>query len=243
MGHGQHRFTYDHVFGGANGRPAWELYRACVAPLVSGLFQGYNATVFAYGQTGSGKTHTMGSAGFGQAAARGEAATGVIPRAMDDIFGHIAAHPDVQFGLRVGFVEIHNDEVRDLLAGGAAPPPGGIRIREVPGQGVTLAGANEVEVGSREEMAAVLDAGTTLRATAATGMNRRSSRSHAIFTITIEQRRDDDPGDGIAEDGNAGDGPSPRTGDPGLDPATPEPPPSYLCAKLHLVDLAGAATG
>lgn len=57
---GQHNFTYDHVFGEEGASPD-QLYPRCVAPLVAGLFKGYNATVFAYGQTGSGKTYTMGS--------------------------------------------------------------------------------------------------------------------------------------------------------------------------------------
>ncbi|EFN59675.1 hypothetical protein CHLNCDRAFT_15412, partial [Chlorella variabilis] len=48
-------FTFDHVFG-EGAEAAHSLYGKCVAPLVEGLFKGYNATVFAYGQTGSGKT-------------------------------------------------------------------------------------------------------------------------------------------------------------------------------------------
>ena len=66
----------------------------------------------------------------------------------------------------------------------------GVHIREVPGGGVCLAGATEREVGSQEEMAQVLADGTMLRQTASTGMNKHSSRSHAIFTITLEQRRE-----------------------------------------------------
>ena len=54
---GPHSFAYDHVYGGDCGKEADVLYDECVAPLVEGLFKGYNATVFAYGQTGSGE-HT-----------------------------------------------------------------------------------------------------------------------------------------------------------------------------------------
>lgn len=78
--------------------------------------------------------------------------------------------------------------------------------------------------------------GSLLRATAATGMNKRSSRSHAIFTITLEQRRtlsaSANGGAGAAhadEDGDAGDSGDEET-------AVED----YLCAKMHLVDLAGA---
>ena len=35
----------------------------------------------------------------------------------------------------------------------------------------------------------MLEQGLLMRATAATGMNRHSSRSHAVFTIALEQRR------------------------------------------------------
>ena len=69
--------------------------------------------------------------------------------------------------------------------------------------------------------------GTRARATAATGMNQRSSRSHAIFTITLEQRRrlagGAAAGDDSGEDEEGGD--------------------DYLCAKMHLVDLAGQSHG
>lgn len=115
---------------------------------------------------------------------------------------------------RVGFVELYKEEIRDLLCPehhgpqDHRPP---ITIREVPGSGVCLAGATEVEAGpaqllgrpvpalsnpfsppqvfSRAEMAGCLERGSLARATSSTGMNKRSSRSHAIFTITVEQRR------------------------------------------------------
>ena len=77
------------------------------------------------------------------------------------------------------------EEIRDLLVLDAAP----VQIREVMGGGVCLAGASEREVNSKADMAATLEQGSLLRATASTGMNKRSSRSHAIFTITVEQRR------------------------------------------------------
>lgn len=44
VGQGQHRFTYDHVFGEGGEDPS-RLYGTCVLPLVDGLFKGYNATV------------------------------------------------------------------------------------------------------------------------------------------------------------------------------------------------------
>lgn len=73
------------------------------------------------------------------------------------------------------------------MADAAAQPV--VTIREVPGGGgVCLAGATERQVDSLEAMAAALEQGTLMRATASTGMNKHSSRSHAIFTVTLEQR-------------------------------------------------------
>ena len=65
-----------------------DVYQHCVAPLVSACLEGYNATVFAYGQTGSGKSHTMGSEDGQGGGARGDG-QGIIPRALEEIFGHI----------------------------------------------------------------------------------------------------------------------------------------------------------
>jgi hypothetical protein len=105
VGHGAHLFRYDHVFGDAFGaEPAAALYGRCVAPLVDGLLKGYNATVLAYGQTGSGKTYTMGSA-FSPGGADSQ---GVIPAVMGAVFCRMAEAPaDIDFTVRVGFVEIH----------------------------------------------------------------------------------------------------------------------------------------
>ncbi len=107
---GQHTFSYDHVFGGGGSEPSM-LYPKCVAPLVDGLFKGYNATVFAYGQTGSGKTYTMGSE-----FKAGGTCRGVIPDAINDIFRRIEAAKECDITVRVSFVEIH--KVR--LGGGTA---------------------------------------------------------------------------------------------------------------------------
>lgn len=46
---GTHSFTFDHVYGNS-GSPSSAMFEECIAPLVDGLFQGYNATVLAYGQ-------------------------------------------------------------------------------------------------------------------------------------------------------------------------------------------------
>ncbi|KAK4490381.1 hypothetical protein RD792_001057 [Penstemon davidsonii] len=235
---GTHSFTFDHVYG-STGSPSTAMYEECVSPLVDGLFQGYNATVLAYGQTGSGKTYTMGTSikdvGY---------QTGIIPRVMNALFSKIETlkHDEIEFQLHVSFIEIHKEEVRDLLdpslanrqdimaanggkvnnvsSLGGKPP---IQIRETSNGVITLAGSTEFSVKTLKEMADCLEQGSLSRATGSTNMNNQSSRSHAIFTITMEQirRRHCNDANNLNEEC-----------------MTPEE--EYLCAKLHLVDLAGS---
>ncbi|KAK7282893.1 hypothetical protein RIF29_12000 [Crotalaria pallida] len=197
---GSHMFTYDYVYG-STGSPSFAIYDECVAPLVDALFHGYNATVLAYGQTGSGKTFTMGTN------YNGEGSSGaVIPRVLESIFSRVNSMKEsTEFLIRVSFIEIFKEEVFDLLdsnssRGEAAastakpvvPARVPIQIRETANGGITLAGVTEAEVKTREEMLSYLASGSLSRATGSTNMNSQSSRSHAIFTITMEQKNGDD---------------------------------------------------
>ena len=78
-------FTYDHVFDTGVGQSI--IYDTCVARLIEGALDGYNATVLAYGQTGSGKTYTMGT-GFDVEI--DDSIVGIIPRAIKHLFDGIA---------------------------------------------------------------------------------------------------------------------------------------------------------
>lgn len=226
---GSHAFTYDYVYGAA-GSPSSRVYDDCVAPLVDALFHGYNATVLAYGQTGSGKTYTMGTNYTGEASNGG-----IIPKVMESIYERVEAmRNSTEFLIRVSFIEIFKEEVFDLLDPNSTnsskveatfhlksvvPGRVPIQIRETVNGGITLAGVTEPEAKTKEEMASFLSRGSLSRATGSTNMNSQSSRSHAIFTITIEQKKISNCQAGV------------RNEDIGDD---------ILCAKLHLVDLAGS---
>lgn len=228
---GTHSFTFDHVYGSIGSHPS-SMFDECVAPLVDGLFHGYNATVLAYGQTGSGKTYTMGTS------FKDGSDNGLIPQVMNALFSKIETlKHQTEFQLHVSFIEILKEEVRDLLDAdcvnksestnghvGKLTVPGKppIQIRETSNGVITLAGTTEVDVSSLKEMASYLEQGSLNRATGSTNMNNQSSRSHAIFTITLEQMRKLNPV---------------IPGDNGVIETMSE---EYLCAKLHLVDLAGS---
>nr|GEW04192.1 kinesin-like protein KIN-4A [Tanacetum cinerariifolium] len=224
---GTHSFTFDHVYG-STGSPSSAMFEECVSPLVDGLFQGYNATVLAYGQTGSGKTYTMGTG------LKDGCQTGLVPLAMNALFKKIESlQNQTEFQLHVSFIEILKEEVRDLLddksditngqtgkVNSPGKPP--IQIRETSNGVITLAGSTECSVKTLKEMTDCLEHGSLSRATGSTNMNNQSSRSHAIFTITLEQMRKTNSD--ILSDNNPNDSMSDE----------------YLCAKLHLVDLAGS---
>ncbi|KAA8528360.1 hypothetical protein F0562_035715 [Nyssa sinensis] len=225
---GSHAFTFDYVFGNT-GCPSSKIFEKCVAPLVDALFHGYNGTVLAYGQTGSGKTYTMGTNYNGE-----EHNGGIIPKVVETIFSRVEMTKDsTEFLIRVSFIEIFKEEVFDLLDqnpsfpkgdGGYLAKPAGpartpIQIRETVNGGITLAGVTEAEVRTKEEMASFLLRGSLSRAIGSTNMNSQSSRSHAIFTISMEQKKIATCPTGAIHD-DVGD--------------------DILCAKLHLVDLAGS---
>lgn len=89
------RYALDHVFGPQ--QSTREIYTTTTQGLIQKLVHGFNSTVFAYGQTSSGKTHTM----------RGTASEpGIIPMAVQEVFGLIEQSQDREFLLRVSYMEV-----------------------------------------------------------------------------------------------------------------------------------------
>lgn len=181
-----------------------------VEPLALSVVDGFNACIFAYGQTGSGKTYTMeGSKEAGQ--------YGISYRTIQKIFhllklraqqqrtAEILVGVDTdspervafQYSLRVGMLEIYNDEIYDLLtasgssmkekkeeslkAGGKAS----LEIRRSTEGRIEVPNLTKEEVDSIEEVMKLLEKGNSNRATAATDMNEHSSRSHMVLIVDV----------------------------------------------------------
>ena len=107
--------VYDRVFGPEASQNT--VFEATTLPLIDGVLRGCPATVFAYGATGAGKTHTM----IGNATA----GPGVMVRAVERLFELIAREASAaSFSLRISYLEVYNERIRDLLPydaeGGAA---------------------------------------------------------------------------------------------------------------------------
>ncbi|XP_068457502.1 kinesin family member 4 isoform X2 [Clinocottus analis] len=184
-------FTYDYVFDATAEQE--EVFSTTVSPLLCGLFKGYHATVLAYGQTGSGKTFSMG--GTYTSAQENDPSVGVIPRVIRRIFEERETKKACEFFLAVSYLEIYNEDILDLLC--ASKDKVGLCIREDPKEGIKIVGLTERQVSTEQEMVACLEVGNSARTVASTAMNAASSRSHAIFTITLEQRKGTDKADSI----------------------------------------------
>jgi hypothetical protein len=176
---------------------------------------GYNGTIFAYGQTGSGKTHSiMGT----------QNDPGIIPKMNRDLFERVSQMRGMkEFLISVSYLELYNEVIFDLLN----PGENGLKVREHPKLGkfcglllilisqwmvgVYVENATELVVNNEEEVSKKMQDGNAVRHTAATKMNDRSSRSHSVFTIKVEQRELNETDDS-----------------------------SRLTARINLVDLAGS---
>ncbi|RYP81070.1 hypothetical protein DL770_005981 [Monosporascus sp. CRB-9-2] len=171
-------FTFDRVFD-MSGRQA-DIFDYSIKPTVDDILNGYNGTVFAYGQTGAGKSYTMMGTSI-----EDEEGKGVTPRIIEQIFSSImSSPPTIEYTVRVSYMEIYMERIRDLLA----PQNDNLPVHEERNRGVYVKGLLEIYVSSVEEVFEVMKRGGNARAVAATNMNQESSRSHSIFVITVTQK-------------------------------------------------------
>ncbi|KAL2501550.1 P-loop containing nucleoside triphosphate hydrolase superfamily protein [Forsythia ovata] len=163
-------YAYDRVFGPTT--TTRHVYDVASQHVISGAMEGINGTIFAYGVTSSGKTHTMHG---------DQRSPGIIPLTVKDAFSIIQETPSREFLLRVSYLEIYNEVVNDLLN----PAGQNLRIRE-DSQGTFVEGIKEEVVLSPAHALSLIAAGEEHRHVGSTNFNLLSSRSHTIFTLTIE---------------------------------------------------------
>ncbi|CAL1275132.1 unnamed protein product [Larinioides sclopetarius] len=164
-------YSFDHVFDSKveNGH----IYKEICSGIVRSVINGFNGTIFAYGQTSSGKTFTM----LGD---KEKNVQGIMHYAIDDIFELIQNMTDREFLLRVSYMEIYNETVRDLFTG-----EDNLKLQEENGQ-IKVIGLQEKLVQKPEQILHFMKNGECRRRTGETRMNEKSSRSHAIFRMIIE---------------------------------------------------------
>ncbi|KZW04054.1 kinesin-domain-containing protein [Exidia glandulosa HHB12029] len=170
------RFIFDRVFD-PNSRQV-DVFESTARPLLDGLLDGFNATVFAYGATGCGKTHTISGT---------TEDPGIIYLTMAELFQRIDDRKeDMIVEVAVTFLEIYNEEIYDLLADDAtARAKGGLAIRE--DKTVKVVGLTELAPKHADEVKEIVMAGNARRTQSPTHANETSSRSHAVLQIHVTQ--------------------------------------------------------
>jgi kinesin family protein C1 len=191
----KHHFQFDKVFQPevSNGAVFEE-----ISQLVQSALDGYRVCIFAYGQTGSGKTFTMEGPAKAKAGSdvQGERC-GMIPRAVNQIF-EASQNLKAQgwdFELTAQFLEIYNEQLRDLLTEdgmcgrsasefGQSPKKPKLEIKHER-RNTTVTNVKVVSVSDADTVCKLLAKASKNRALGATNCNERSSRSHSVFTLNI----------------------------------------------------------
>ena len=188
-----HEFNFDSVLNPSKTQA--ELYEAAGRKIINFFMDGYNATIFAYGQSGSGKTFSMlGPEEVTEILVNKsetippevEALFGILPRATFHIFESIkqGQSKGTKYEVRVSYIEVYNEAINDILA---CPPNVNLKLREFPNQGMCVIGMLETIANTPESVFEAISAGTANRIVCSTGQNARSSRSHTVFIITLDQ--------------------------------------------------------
>lgn len=229
---GSKTFYFDELLDEASSQE--EVYMSCIRDRVDKCFDGFNATIFAYGQTGSGKTYTM------MGAVDDDDNRGVTVRALGHLFDRLEdckIRGDSILSVRVSFLEIYNEECRDLLHSEINPRD--IMIREDRDGRIFFTGAREEIINSYDDALYFLEFGMRARTTAETFMNSTSSRSHAIFSVSLELLKyevslpaDESKVEPVGHMHARGEGSESESGTAKVG--------VFVQSKLHLVDLAGS---
>uniref|UniRef100_A0A8D0DTG5 Kinesin-like protein n=1 Tax=Salvator merianae TaxID=96440 RepID=A0A8D0DTG5_SALMN len=169
------QFTFDGAYD--MNQNTEQIYNEIAYPLIEGVTEGYNGTIFAYGQTGSGKSFTM------QGIVDSSTQKGVIPRAFDHLFESVQCAENTKFLVRASYLEIYNEDIRDLLGPNTKQK---LELKEHPEKGVYVKGLSLHTVHSITQCERIMELGWKNRAVGYTLMNKDSSRSHSIFTINME---------------------------------------------------------
>lgn len=165
---------------------------ACIQGIYNKILKlGYNATVFAYGQTGAGKTFSILGPTPEPKPNENERfeLRGLMPRIFEYIFNIVEknkqeASSQIEYMLKCSYLEIYQEQIVDLLD----PQTENLHIREDIKKGVYVESLIEETVDSAEDLMEALKRGSANRHVGSTAMNKESSRSHSVFTLTIESK-------------------------------------------------------
>jgi len=172
-------YAFDHVYSAFSTQN--EVFKGTLEPVFADVLKGYESTVFAYGQTGTGKTYTM------EGSLSAPSQYGIIPRSTEAIFSTLK-NSEFEFSrVACSFLEIYNEELHDILAIDTSPKT---RLEIVNGKnGPFCRGLTEKEVKSSDDVLKVIKMAERSRTIGKTKMNKHSSRSRCIFTVSGYTKR------------------------------------------------------
>ncbi|KAJ6113028.1 hypothetical protein N7512_008352 [Penicillium capsulatum] len=213
---GRKLFVFDRVFPETIDQDGiWEY----LSDSVNSFLQGYNVSILAYGQSGAGKSYTMGTSGpneqnnsdamgiIPRAAQllfekldgpskhnRNGSTTGLrTPQrySMSSAASFGKLNLEKNWQLKATYVEIYNEQLRDLLLPDTTPAHdrGTVSIREDAKGRIILTGLHQVNINSFDDLIGALNFGSAIRQTDSTAINAKSSRSHAVFSLNLVQRK------------------------------------------------------
>lgn len=113
---------------------------------------------------------------------------GIIPRVLHRLFALLDAQENTEYAVKCTYIELYNEEVRDLLAWDYGTPSAGSNIKiyeDSSKKGVNVQGVEEAGIRDLKDGLAILNKGSQRRQVAETKMNTESSRSHSVFTLTV----------------------------------------------------------
>jgi len=169
-------FLFDHVF--IDTATQEQVFERAGQPLADAYIKGYNTTIFAYGQTGAGKTYTIEGE-------QGELVfkfRGLIPRITEYIRCLLEKAKET-YTLKCSYLEIYKEVIIDLLN----PQAENLHLREDTKKGVHVENLMEV---SCEDVEEVLKIGKSNKHIESTTTNQESSRSHTVFTLILETKKE-----------------------------------------------------
>ncbi|XP_070374990.1 kinesin-like protein KIF12 isoform X3 [Equus asinus] len=226
-----------------------DVFRACgVRRLGELALRGFSCTVFTFGQTGSGKTYTLtGPPPQGEGVPVPPSLAGIMQRTFAWLLDRVQ-HLGAPVTLQASYLEIYNEQVRDLLSLGAPRP---LPVRWDKTRGFYVEQLRLVEFGSLGALMELLEMGLSRRRSSAHTLNQASSRSHALLTVYIGRQTVSAPAWGSSwlratERGSASGGIN-QLGHVQEQVPPVDPGEAPVGGKLCFVDLAGsekvAATG
>ncbi|THC87748.1 hypothetical protein EYZ11_012805 [Aspergillus tanneri] len=253
---GRKLFVFDRVFAETVDQDGvWEY----LSDSINSFLQGYNVSILAYGQSGAGKSYTMGTAGpneqshteamgiipraaqllfqklEGPSKHSRNSSTGLrtpVRYSISSTSSFARQSVEKNWQLKATYVEIYNEQLRDLLLPDSTPASdrSAVTIREDAKGRIILTGLHQVNINSFEDLMGALSFGSSIRQTDSTAINAKSSRSHAVFSLNLVQRK---TANGVTS-------PKEKRMSMPVDGLSGSDHNVTVDSKLHFVDLAGS---